>query len=203
MSSILIAHQFQAVAQGISALLKQADYEDITTVFTVEDLFVELNKTNPEILIVEIGFLAAHFKAKPGWDAAIPIARMILLTKPGEIRNRALEIPYGIGGLVSATSRFEVMLVSIQQLGKGNRFIDPELQNEWNEYCLNGAIQLTPRQYQIVNMVANGKTSKRIAEQLNLSQKTVDNHRARIRERLGVSTSAEMINVCRKNGWIT
>lgn len=57
--------------------------------------------------------------------------------------------------------------------------------------------KLTGRQLQILRLIADGDTSKRIARKLDIHIKTVDNHRKMLRDRLGVQSTAEMIRVAK------
>ena len=70
----------------------------------------------------------------------------------------------------------------------------------WGE--LKNSIQLTARQVEIVRLVADGNSSKQIAALLNLSPKTVQNHRAEIMRRLSVVSAAEMISKATQLGWL-
>ena len=108
-------------------------------------------------------------------------------------------IPKGIRGILSSNSDYNVFreaLLSTQD----QVFIDPYLTDTWGE--LKNSIQLTARQVEIVRLVADGNSSKQIAALLNLSPKTIQNHRAEIMRRLSVVSAAEMISKATQLGWL-
>ena len=80
--------------------------------------------------------------------------------------------------------------------------MDHLLTKTLDEITRNGTTVLTNRQMQILRMVATGDSSREIASKLRLSRRTVENHRARILERLSVNSASEMVEVARQNGWI-
>ena len=68
-------------------------------------------------------------------------------------------------------------------------------QRQRNQAILERASQVSGREYEVVRLVVEGKLNKQIADELNISMKTVEAHRARAMEKLGVKTMAELVRI--------
>ena len=104
--------------------------------------------------------------------------------------------------IVSMESSYDELDMAIRSVAQGIRYFDQRLSHFRVEEFNGTSPNLTARQLQVLKMVADGMSSRKIANELLLSRRTVENHRARILERLGVSNAAEMIDVARNKKWI-
>ena len=129
-------------------------------------------------------------------------ARDIAVLVPGnQMRQAAAMGLRQFGAVLNADISFRELLAAVNCIAQGDQYFDlvfRKLQKSRNKSWA----PLTHRQLQIVKLVARGDGNRRIADQLGLSIRTVENHRARIREKLGVRTSAEMVCTAKENGWI-
>lgn len=69
-------------------------------------------------------------------------------------------------------------------------------QRQRDDTLLHHARQLSPREYEVMHLVSDGKLNKQIADELNISMKTVEAHRARVMEKMGARTLADLVKVC-------
>lgn len=134
-------------------------------------------------------------------DCSSILPSTILLTSPDELTLNGFS-RRDIAALVSWDNTFASLRNAIAAVQSGRTYIDQLLAATLDEIARNGSTVLTNRQMQILRLVASGDSSRAIAAKLKLSRRTVENHRARILERLGISSAAEMVTVARKNGWI-
>ncbi|MGI9516192.1 MAG: response regulator transcription factor [Pirellulaceae bacterium] len=129
-------------------------------------------------------------------------ARDIAVLVPGtQMRQAAVMGLRQFGSVLNADISFRELLAAVNCIAQGDQYFDVvfrKLQKTRNKSWA----PLTHRQLQIVKLVSRGDGNRRIADQLGLSIRTVENHRARIREKLGVRTSAEMVCTAKENGWI-
>jgi DNA-binding NarL/FixJ family response regulator len=121
--------------------------------------------------------------------------------------RRALEA--GAAGYVLKHSASAELVLAVRAAMQGRTFVTPDLSAELMLGAKNGAHQqadpvaaLTPRQREILQLVATGKSAKEIAAVLNLSARTVEDHKYRLMEQLGVDNSAELIHFASRNGLI-
>jgi len=97
----------------------------------------------------------------------------------------------GASGYVLKTQADTDLLAAIRAVERGEHFPRPEMQRS-----------LTPREEEIVKLVAEAHTTKEIAEILHLSEKTVENHRANAMRKLGMRDRVELVRYAIRRGLI-
>ncbi len=141
---------------------------------------------------------------------ARPAMKVVFLTmhaNPMYLR-RALE--YGADGYVLKSGVMEELLDALAAVQRGEVYVSPGfgldvLENRWNRsgQPVREAEELTDRQREILQLVAEGRLNKEIAHILGISVKTVDFHRGRIMAKLGVHSTAELTRLAVAQGLIT
>jgi DNA-binding NarL/FixJ family response regulator len=112
----------------------------------------------------------------------------------------------GVKGFVTKTHAGEDLLHAIRQALRGMTYVSPELSQAVFEAIQMktdlGEDPLTPRERQILQLVAEGKTTKESARLLNISAKTAETHRARIMEKLNIHETAGLVRYAIRRGLI-
>jgi DNA-binding NarL/FixJ family response regulator len=116
----------------------------------------------------------------------------------------------GAVGYVLKESSEESLVHAVRAAAAGRRFLSPPVTetaiNTYLERCKTGALDphetLTPRQREVLLLAAAGKTNAEMAARLNISQRTVENHRAAVMQRLGVRNQAELVRHAIRRGLI-
>ena len=113
----------------------------------------------------------------------------------------------GAMGYVWKGADFAELVIAINAVSQGQRFISPAVSNEIlsgylkNENRLSGKVDvLTPRQRQVLQLIAEGRTSKEIATLLSLSVKGVEKHRSDLMRRLDLHNIAELVRYAMQSG---
>jgi len=138
-----------------------------------------------------------------------PNTKLIFLSQhlnPAYLRQ-ALRL--GASGYVLKSGATEELQQAIQAVLRGENYITPAfgndvIENLWNRSgeIDDTADELTDRQREILKLIIDGKANKEIADILHVSIKTVEFHRARLMNRLGVKTVAELTKVALQQGLI-
>jgi DNA-binding NarL/FixJ family response regulator len=119
--------------------------------------------------------------------------RVILYADEPSPENIANRIKQGAVGYIVTPQRAEQVLSIVQADEFGGSFIS---RIKWRVYQAERALAgLTPREHEILSLVANGHTSRQIATLLDLSTRTVEVHRANLLSKLGARTSAEAVRL--------
>jgi DNA-binding NarL/FixJ family response regulator len=112
----------------------------------------------------------------------------------------------GASGYVLKTQADTDLLSAIRAVQRGEPFLTPEAQRALIKDVLerggDGEEELTPREEEIVKMVAEANTTRQIAEILHLSEKTVENHRANAMRKLGMRDRVELVRYAIRRGLI-
>lgn len=193
-----IADDHPVVLKGLQQIL--AEYEQLILMDTVSDgeqLLNVLQSHQPDVLLLDIqmpgknGFELTQIISKKYPSIAILILTNIDL--PYQARNI---LQNGASGFLLKSAHPQILLHAIETVYNGKQFIDPVIKElllqEMTEPGTEN-LQLTLREKEILTLIAKEFTNAEIAEQLFISQRTVDNHRLNILFKLGVKNTAGLI----------
>lgn len=204
---VLLADDHRMVAEGLKSLLS----EDFDLVGTVEDghaLLTAAKKLRPDVIVADItmprlnGIEALHLLKKQD-----PDIKVVFLTMHQDraYARRALEA--GAAGFVVKHAASDELVMAIYAALKGKTFITPALagdvlhdlqKNTKRKKDREGSI--TPRQREILQLLAEGRSAKEIAQILSISARTVEFHKYQMMESHGLHSSAELVHFAIKHG---
>jgi len=203
---VLLADDHRMVAEGLKGLL----VEEFEVVGIVEDgraLVAAARKLRPDVIVSDISMpqmngldALAHLKRDN------PVVRVVFLTmhRDAAYARRALEA--GASGFVLKHSAPAELVLAVRAALQGRTFITPDLAAEVlrtpNEKDTNPLAALTPRQREILQFLAEGKSAKEIAAGLGLSARTVEFHKYTLMDALGMENSAELVRFAVKHGLV-
>jgi len=204
---ILLADDHQIVRDGMKAFLEREGYKVNADAENGREAARLATKLRPQVAVLDIAMPILN-----GLDAAREIlnscagTKIILLTMHDE-RSYVLEgLKIGVKGFVTKTHAAEDLVLAIRHALQGKTYISPELsQIVFDSIQTKDEIleePLTPRERQVLQLVAEGKTSKESARLLNISAKTAETHRARIMEKLGIHETAGLVRYAIRRGLI-
>ncbi|MGF6472333.1 response regulator [Paraburkholderia youngii] len=121
-----------------------------------------------------------------------------------QVASRALRA--GATGYLTKDSDPEVLLAAIRRLAEGGRFLDPKLVDALVFDTQRDDVPphkvLSDREFQVLQMLAAGRSINEIAETCTLSAKTISTHKMRLMRKLGLSNNAELIRCAIRHGLI-
>ena len=203
---VLLADDHRMVAEGLKSLLT----EEFELAGIVEDgraLVKAARELRPDVIVADISMPNLN-----GIEALVqlkednPQVRVVFLTmhrNPAYAR-RALQA--GALGYVLKHSAPAELVLAVRAALQGRTFIAPELAAEvfrsGTKNEADPAAALTLRQREILQLLAQGQSAKQVAAALDLSARTVEDHKYRLMEALGIENSAELIHFAIKNGLV-
>lgn len=126
---------------------------------------------------------------------SLPILVLSMHDEPGTVR-RALQA--GASGYITKGSSPDVLFTAVSRVAAGERFVDPSLAESIAQDTIaldrdDPQKLLSPREWQVLALIARGIALAQIAEQLHLSPKTVTTHKAHLMDKLGIENNADLI----------
>lgn len=204
---VLLADDHRMVAEGLKGLLAD-EFELVGIVEDGRALVASARELRPDVIVADISMPQLN-----GIDALAflkrdnPDVRVVFLTmhRDAAYARRALEA--GASGFVLKHSAPAELVLALRAALQGRTFITPDLAAEVfrtaQQKDSNPLASLTPRQREILQLLAEGKSAKEIATTLVLSTRTVEFHKYALMDTLGLENSAELIRFAIKHGLIT
>jgi len=185
--------------EGIKQILnKCSDIRVVAEAGSGQETIEELMKGNIDVILLDISL--------PGKNGTVllneiknikkDVAVLILSMHP-EDQYAVRLIKAGASGYITKESPPEQLIVAIRKVASGSRYISSKLAEEM-AVSLDSSLPKLPhqllsnREYQVMRLLASGKTIKEIAEELMISEKTVSTYRARILEKMKLSNNVEL-----------
>jgi len=204
---IVLADDHCIVRQGIRALLEGAGFEVAGEAADGQEAIRLVDTLEPDVVVLDLIMPMLN-----GLDAGRQIRQrhpsipILLLTMHTEEHHVAAALRAGIKAYLLKTQAAEDLVRAIREVMRGHVFLSAAVSRVVVEGYVSGVPapgdSLAPRERQVLQLVAEGNTSKEIAVLLGLSVKTVDSYRARVMEKVGVHETASLVRYAIRNGVI-
>jgi len=206
---VVIADDHSLFLEGMKRIIS-SDCEVVGTVTNGRDLIPLACEANPEIIFLDIAMpLLNGIEAARQIRKKNPAAKIIFVTMQFNRDYVREAFEAGASGYVMKQAAASDLNAAIRDVQQGRfylspmiseRFIGRRLQPEESPSKLFGV--LTPRQREVLQLVAEGKSAKEIAALLYISVKTVEFHKKHLMEELNLRSSAELVRYAVENGWV-
>jgi DNA-binding NarL/FixJ family response regulator len=186
--------------------LLEPQYEIVGTASDGRALLESAPQLNPDVIVADIGMpLMNGLEAGLRLKELMPTMKLIFLTM-NEDPDLAVEaMRCGASGYLLKSSAVEEMLCAIQLALKGKTYVTPQIRRGMQKSFIKNpgakgqAKVLTPRQREVVQLLAEGKSMKEVADILKVTPRTVAFHKYRVMEELNIRTTAELIQFAIKS----
>ncbi|MBX2881575.1 MAG: response regulator transcription factor [Granulosicoccus sp.] len=203
--SVVIADDHQIIRDAVRRAFtdSQSAFEFDVVAETENGLetVVAVREHTPDILVLDITMpLATGAEIVSDLLHWSPNTNILVLTgivAPGLL---ATMVNTGVQGIFSKTAPVETMIETIPIILKGANYIAPELVQAIEDG--QASSQLTQRETQTLNMMLRGKSTKEMAELMFISPKTAEKHRASLKRKLNVNSTAELLARALEDGLI-
>ena len=188
MARIYLIDDHPIVRAGLSALLQGAGHLIVGESEDITQALSEVNRLAPDIVMLDL-----HLDGRSGFEVLAEIQRrqmptkVIVLSMSDQPRNVAEALRMGAAGYVLKGSAGVELVAAVEAVQQGRRYLGEGLTDIAVQGLTSDADRgntLSPRERQILVMVASGKSSAAIGEELHLSPKTVDTYRSRLMAKL-------------------
>jgi len=203
---VLLADDHKIITEGLKGLL-EPEFELVGTVEDGRALLAAAKKLRPDVIVADISMPLLN-----GIDSVRQIKKahqeikVVFLTMHPDVTYAVSAFEAGASGYVLKHSAPTELVTAIRCALNGKNYVTPLLAGEFmlrsteraNER--DASTSLTPRQREIVQLLAEGKSAKEIAAVLNISSRTVEFHKYRIMKDLGIKSAAELVHYAVRHG---
>lgn len=198
--SVLLADDHKIVLDGLRGLLAP-EFDLAATVTNGLDLVETAARLQPDLIVADISMpLLNGIDALCQLKLRQPDVRVVFLTMHPDVTYLTRALEAGAAGYVLKHSASDELISALRAALRGEIFISPELQHasvverlDPTRRHLKPAIDLTPRQRQVLQLLAEGKSAKEIGALLEISPRTVETHKYKMMDDLGVKTTPELV----------
>jgi DNA-binding NarL/FixJ family response regulator len=216
---VLLADDHTLVRAGIRALLESLpDVEIVAEAGDGQLAMAQIREKRPQLALVDIampGLNGLEIAARAARE--VPATKVVILSMHGTPAHVAQALRAGVSGYVLKDAAADELPVLLRAMARGETYLSPGISKQVVDGYLgragasgadgtsDGAVLevLTPRQREILQLVAEGKSTKEVAQVLALSVKTVETHRAQIMERLGIHELAGLVRYAVRTGLVS
>jgi len=205
---ILLADDHKLMAEALQHLL-QTEFDVIGTVADGRALIKAAAELKPELVVVDIGMpLLNGLDAADQLKALHPEIKVVFLTQNREPRYAVEAFRRKASGYLLKDSAASELTTAIREVLQGRSYVSPLIAKGMRNDPLTpapgdpGLRELSSREREVLQLLAEGKSMKEVAAVLDISRRTVEFHKYRVMELLGVKTNAELVQYAIKHGLI-
>ncbi len=200
---ILVVDDHVIVREGVSRLLAAIERVEIVEAETTQDALAVFRREKPDVVVLDINLkggsgleLLRRFRIED------PDTHVVIFSMYSDVVYATSARRAGAIGYVSKSASSDQLLTAVRRAARGESYVDTEIASELALTAFapqEPASQLTPRELEILRMLADGQSLSDIADRLGVAYKTVANTCTRIKEKLGVDRTADLIRFAIEN----
>jgi DNA-binding NarL/FixJ family response regulator len=212
--TVLLADDHNIVRQGLKALLAaEGDIAVIAEAQTGREAVQMAARLHPEVVVMDLAMPLLN-----GWEAtrqiikAVPNAKVLILSTYDNDEHVQQAIAAGAAAYLIKQTAAADLVKAIREVKKGNAFFSPAIAQRLREQtCRSLAgeetprasnVELTLREAEVLQLIAEGFANKQIAAELGLSVKTVEKHRQQVMNKLNIHDTAGLVRHAAAKGII-
>jgi DNA-binding NarL/FixJ family response regulator len=207
---VLLADDHRILRDGLAALMaREPDMELVATAEDGPSMMRQVREHVPDVLVTDISMPGLNgIDAVHRVRAELPQVQVLCLSVHDEDRMVLAMIEAGASGYVLKDGSFEELALAVRQVVCGRIYISPALSGVMVREVRRSkaglpavdCATLTPRERQLVQLFSEGYSTNEIAEQLNVSPKTVATHRENVLHKLQMRGVAELTRYALREG---
>ena len=206
---VLIADDHSMVIDGLRSLL-EPEFEVVGAVNDGRAVLPEVRKLQPDVVVIDISMPLLN-----GLDCTRQLhdtgctAKILILTMHPDATLAQEALAAGASGYLLKSSPGSELKGALRDVLQGRTYLSPgvtrdavEIMGRMTSIREDVWAHLTPRQREVLQLLAEGKSHKEAADILNISVKTAENHKYAILDKLGLKTNAELVKYAVRHGII-
>lgn len=208
---VVLAEDHIIVRQGLHSILeKHPGIEVIAEAGDGREAVSAAEKLNPDVIMMDFSMPGLNgLEATRQISKRVPDTKILILTRHANPAYIESLFKAGATGYLLKRSAADELVLAIESVYRGDTYLDPAISvqisvNDLRELKMESwQERLTSRQSEVLQLIAEGHPNRKIASVLNISVKTVENHRANLMQILGLNSTAELIQYAIRQGIIS
>jgi DNA-binding NarL/FixJ family response regulator len=209
MIKILIVDDHTIVREGLKQIVSEtSDIRVIDEAGTVYEALDKILRTDYDVVVLDISMPGRNGLEVLGQlKSHKPDLRVLILSMHPEEQYGMRVLKLGASGYLTKESAAAELIEAIRKVAAGRKYVSPSLAEKLAFSLESGAGKephelLSNREYEVMCMIAKGKTVSDVAEELNLSIKTISTYRSRILDKMDIKNNAELTRYAIKRGLV-
>jgi two-component system response regulator NreC len=193
---IVLADDHAAMRQSLRVLLDgETDLDVIAETDSLATVMGQVRARRPDVLVLDCGMpdQGSGVEALARLSKELRGTNIVVLTMNDDPTFARRALDNGAVGLVLKEMADSDLPPAVRRAWRGERYLSPLIAAKLGEDGARPRDRLTPREREVLRLIALGHTSVEIAEKLGLSPRTIETHRARIHRKLGLDTRAQLV----------
>jgi two-component system response regulator NreC len=206
---ILLADDHTVVRKGIRMILSaQPDLEVVAEAKNGLEAVAEAERTQPDVVIMDVNMEGLNgIEGARRIGDVCPRARVLALSMHRDAVYVREMLRAGAKGYLVKDADDDALLDAVRAVARGEAYLSPSVADavltDYRKHVTNPVDLLTAREREVLQLIAEGKTNKDIANQLSLSVYTVEAHRSRLMEKLNLHSTGDLVRFAIRNGFIS
>ncbi|HEX5307541.1 MAG TPA: response regulator transcription factor [Solirubrobacteraceae bacterium] len=192
---ILLADDHAVMRQNLRLLLDgEADLDVIAEIDSLDTVSGQVQARRPDVLVLDLGMSdhGSGIEALGRLSHELYGTHIVVLTMNDDPAFAQRSLDNGATGLVLKEMADSDLPMAVRRAWRGERYLSPVIAGKLGDERRGD--RLTPREREVLRLIALGHTSVEIAKKLGLSPRTIETHRARIHRKLKLETRAELVH---------
>jgi two-component system response regulator NreC len=203
--TVVLADDHAVVRSALRLMLeREPDIEVVAEAGDADSAARYVSGHHPRVLILDINMPGGSgLAAIPGIREQSPTTEIVVLTMQDETAFAREALQAGVLGYILKEAASEELVKAVRMAAEGRTYLQPELGARLAaEPDSSSPDDLSERELEVLRLIALGHTNNEIAEQLYLSVRTVESHRAHIQQKLSMTTRSELVRYAIERGLI-
>lgn len=206
---VVLADDHRMMRDGLRALLERAGVEVVGEAGTGHEALTEVRRLRPDVVVMDIGMPQLNgIDATKLMIAELRGLKVLALSINADRRYVIAMLEAGASGYLLKNSASDELLTALEAVMRGETYLSPAIAGSVVAQAIQGGSaarpgeqrQLSVREREVLQLVAEGKSSKEIGAILQIAVPTVETHRRQIMEKLSLRTVAELTKYAIREG---